>query len=378
MSLLPKNWALTMRGLFTIDDSFHGRGSVLFSWQPDGNFLATAGGNGLVHIFDRHGAQVRGGTLPFCTRRPSPWPAPWPASLHLQTSHTRHDVRLLLRMRTRSLALLALRSIASSLARNASTALLPPLRFHRFPPLHRSATTASIAPFVRRAACSPSPRVTSHHLQVDEIHLTSGQPVLMLDWDKDGETLAVLQKGNGTVPLWDTTSRGVTNLETNLKAPTFLKWSQSGPQLAIGTGKGNLLLYRKDNRKKIPVLGKHSKKITCGAWSADNRLALGAEDKTMTLSTADGDTIEMTELKYEPMEIQFATQKTSEVRRFRDQGGQDTESTVSINMGGRTALLYNLNNPDNPVELAFQQRYGSIVAYRWFGDGYMMIGFSEG
>ena len=25
-----------------------------------------------------------------------------------------------------------------------------------------------------------------------------------------------------------------------------------------------------------------------------------------------------------------------------------------------------------------QSRYGSIVTYRWFGDGYMMIGFSEG
>jgi hypothetical protein len=25
-----------------------------------------------------------------------------------------------------------------------------------------------------------------------------------------------------------------------------------------------------------------------------------------------------------------------------------------------------------------QARYGSIVKYQWFGDGYMMIGFSEG
>ena len=28
---------------------------------------------------------------------------------------------------------------------------------------------------------------------------------------------------------------------------------------------------------------------------------------------------------------------------------------------------------DNPIELAFQQRYGSIVAYRWFGDGYILL-----
>ena len=34
-------------------------------------------------------------------------------------------------------------------------------------------------------------------------------------------------------------------------------------QLAIGTAKGNLLIYNKKTFRKIPVLGKHTKKITC-------------------------------------------------------------------------------------------------------------------
>ena len=34
---------------------------------------------------------------------------------------------------------------------------------------------------------------------------------------------------------------------------------------------------------KIPVLGKHSKEITCGACSQDNRLALGSKDKNLTI-----------------------------------------------------------------------------------------------
>jgi WD repeat-containing protein 19 len=38
----------------------------------------------------------------------------------------------------------------------------------------------------------------------------------------------------------------------------------------------------------------------------------------------------------------------------------------------------NINDVDNPVELAFQPSYGSISTYRWFGDGYILIGFSGG
>lgn len=35
-----------MKPLFQITERFHGKGPVIFAWQPDGNFLATAGVNG--------------------------------------------------------------------------------------------------------------------------------------------------------------------------------------------------------------------------------------------------------------------------------------------------------------------------------------------
>lgn len=56
----------------------------------------------------------------------------------------------------------------------------------------------------------------------------------------------------------------------------------------------------------------------------------------------------------------------------------DLRFQVSCIIAKKTLFLYNLNDPENPVELAFQQRYGSIVAYKWFGDGYILIGFSQG
>lgn len=47
-------------------------------------------------------------------------------------------------------------------------------------------------------------------------------------------------------------------------------------------------------------------------------------------------------------------------------------------VGRRTLILININNAENPLELAFQQSYGNITTYRWFGDGYILIGFSGG
>jgi WD repeat-containing protein 19 len=58
------------------------------------------------------------------------------------------------------------------------------------------------------------------------------------------------------------------------------------------------------------------------------------------------------------------------------QSGKD--NTLSVNMGAKSLYLYNLHDPENPIELAFQSRYGTIVAYQWYGDGYVMIGFSNG
>ena len=259
-----------LRALFVLSSDYHGSGKVTFAWNADGTYLCTAGTNGLVHIFDRHGAEV--------------------VELQLES----------------------------------------------------------------RAQC------------------------LAIDWDKDGECVAILQTGVDRVAVWELATRSVMYIDTGLKTPSFLKWSKTGPQLAIGAAKGGLVIYRKDNRKKLPIAGKHSGAITCGDWSRDNTLALGGADSLLTLSTADGDTIEQTELKYAPIAIQFATQKTdARLPRGSDPGAQP-DTTVSVNMGGKTILLYNRADPDHPVELAFQAKYGRIVRYVWFGDGYLLVGFSEG
>lgn len=224
-----------------------------------------------------------------------------------------------------------------------------------------------------------------HGQRVDEISLQGQGNILSLDWDVDGECLAVLQEGNGVIPIWDSSSRSTLSIDTNLKDPTFMAWSTVGPQLAVGTAKGNILMYNKKTRKKIPVLGKHPRRITCGAWGETNQLVLGSVDSTLTVSSETGDTLEQTQLKRPPTAMCFVGSKRarsghgqpSSPQAKRAAKAADENAVVAVNLSGKSLLLYSLGDPDRPVELAFQTKYGDIVVHRQFGDSYLLIGFSE-
>ena len=257
-----------MRRLFKVGSNRHDTGKVTIAWQPDGNFLASAGKNGVVQITDRHG-----------------------------------DI-------------------------------------------------------------------------VDEVPMTTPAPIISLSWDKDGDFLAILQDGNGVIPLWSLTTRRVTPLETNQRDPTFLAWSKTGPQLAIGTVKGALLIYNKTKKQKIPIVGKHSKRINCGCWSNNgNKLVLGSDDKNITISNENGDTLLQTELKIAPIQLFFSSSSSAK--------GND-DDVVSSNLNGKSIHLLNiLDEHEDPVELIFQtadgsNKYGEIIHHEWIGTATLLVGFSLG
>ena len=56
----------------------------------------------------------------------------------------------------------------------------------------------------------------------------------------------------------------------------------------------------------------------------------------------------------------------------------ESENTVSLIVSSKTRYLFNLYDLENPIKLAFPSRYGSIMAYNWFGEGYILIMFSLG
>lgn len=118
-------------------------------------------------------------------------------------------------------------------------------------------------------------------------------------------------------------------------------------------------------------MGKHTKRITTGAWSKDGLLALAGDDKMLTITDESGDTVRQTQLKDQPFALMFSERK-------EDVKSQLLEGTISLVLNKRTIYLYSIDRPDNPIELAFQSKYGSIVNYHWYGDGYIIIGFAQG
>ena len=40
--------------------------------------------------------------------------------------------------------------------------------------------------------------------------------------------------------------------------------------------------------------------------------------------------------------------------------------------------MFELASGKRPLELVFEQKYGKIINYSLFGDGYIVVGFTEG
>lgn len=190
-------------------------------------------------------------------------------------------------------------------------------------------------------------------------------------WDNDGEILGIITASSPTITLWNSNTLQQTSVESGLRDPlSCIVWSKQDQIMAVGTARGNLAIYNQRTGKRIPILGKHSKRITCGAWSAQNLLALGSDDKTFSLSNEEGDSVRIIQLRDIPSDMYFAEMANDD----RING----DNAISMIIGKRTLYLYYLPEPDSPTELGFQSRYGSLLQHKWFGDGYILLGFSNG
>lgn len=204
---------------------------------------------------------------------------------------------------------------------------------------------------------------------VDQIVPPSPSMCTLLEWSTNGDVLAIVQANSASLVLWDPKKIKQHQLvDLPCKDISFIKWSKSLKSLllAIGTNRGQVYIYDHVKGTKRQVTSKHKRRILCGDWNLEDKFAFGSEDRQITICLPSGRTFDQVKIKSSPQSVMFGG-KT-----------EDKDAILSVNMGGKTILLYDLNERENALELAFQARYGSIVSYKWFGNGYIIAGFSSG
>ncbi|CAG7728859.1 unnamed protein product [Allacma fusca] len=197
---------------------------------------------------------------------------------------------------------------------------------------------------------------------------------IAMAWDEDGDFLAILAEGTSSILLWESHSARLLEIESNIRdAGSCLAWSRTGKILAYATSKGNLLVYNHRTLRKVPIVGKHTKRIAYVAWSNDSLLALATVDNLVSLNTVDGDSMKTVQLRGKPTDLKFGQIK-------EDKNAPNLDNCVSCIVGEKTLYMLKYEEPSQytPMELGFQTRYGNLVAHHWHGDGYILVSFSAG
>eukprot|EP00055_Hartaetosiga_balthica_P018073 m.128120 g.128120 ORF g.128120 m.128120 type:complete len:1383 (-) comp9449_c2_seq5:5705-9853(-) len=190
-----------------------------------------------------------------------------------------------------------------------------------------------------------------------------------MEWDNNGEHLAIIHDQSSSVFLWNTSDKGATEVDVGLKGfGSMVCWSPEGKQFIVGNNKGDISVYSVPTQRKLPLLGKHRKRIVSADWGRNNKFVVASADQTLTINTPEGDAIANPQLGGDP----------SLVKTFDGNDEDDAKSQVAVVMNSKTLLLFHYDNPNRPAELSFHAKYGSIVSYEWFGNGKILIGFSSG
>lgn len=180
-------------------------------------------------------------------------------------------------------------------------------------------------------------------------------------------------------------------LETNhLDYPTFLSWNPITninyfEILAIGTQKGNLLLYSHGSnelseleKRQIPtkIVGKHAGKIQCGGWhTRTNRLILGSQDCTLTISDANGETLNAIQLNGEPLGVRFCNDVLPSILERHAESSKEILQ-CTINIDGQEILVW--NEEGKSTEINFDDSLGSIVFHEYVKSNLILLGFKMG
>ncbi|PHJ23301.1 tetratricopeptide repeat-containing protein [Cystoisospora suis] len=217
-----------------------------------------------------------------------------------------------------------------------------------------------------------------------KFELQKPPPLLGLEWDADGQFLATAQIGEPDVTLWDFEAKTAITVGTTGKEVTFLQWSPTEPILAIATVKGLVFLYNKQTKEKQTVLGSHTRAIRCGAWGPNSVLALGNEERIVSLITGEGrfsasftsavrrshgcDPIATVETALQPSQISFA--------KFSNASPTQAGQVFSVLLGGQSVCVYTTEDTSEALEISLDQ--GFVKQTEWADERTLIIGYSSG
>jgi WD repeat-containing protein 19 len=189
-----------------------------------------------------------------------------------------------------------------------------------------------------------------------------------LEWDKDGDCLAASQTGSSCVSIFEVHSKAVYEIDTGLKETSCICWSSTTPHLAIGTVKGHLMIYNKLDKSKVPVQGRHSKRIACAAWNSNAYLALASDDKQLSFQDQHGNGLNTAILKAEPTSMEFVQSKVRTNAK---------EQALAVCAGRKSIYVFESSADVSPSELKFADKYGAITCFQTFDDK-VVVGFGSG
>lgn len=128
-----------------------------------------------------------------------------------------------------------------------------------------------------------------------------------------------------------------------------------------------MFFNRKTNRK-IPCISKHGKKVTVGGWNKEGNLITGSEDRLITVSNHQGDT----------MHESFIAKSDLKNITWCPYKDPAKPKKVCASICGPKSILYLKPETQDHFMFNFSANYGKAVEMEWCGENKIVIGFNSG
>ncbi|RNF00878.1 WD repeat-containing protein 19 isoform X2 [Trypanosoma conorhini] len=200
---------------------------------------------------------------------------------------------------------------------------------------------------------------------------TSSLPgVVRIAWDHSSDTLALIQRNGSNITLQSVGKLSSDSIDSGLLELCFIAWSRLGSHLAVGNAKGALVVINSETRKKLPIVGTHTKRIVDGKWSMNNLLVLVGEDNILSISNEAGVLREQVTLKLLPVSLTLVELKQQDA-------SLPLFTTVALVNFGQALEHYNLETC-RPQPVPLDAKLGTVSACYSLPMGLTCVGFSSG